>query len=943
MSATATTDIAAAVGFLEQRFGEVHTGYAVLGFIKDGATTHGYINLQAPDRWERAAHIIERHIETHDCYAAVGVFKETKRRNPATGRDEFRTTDMIAFVNALYLERDEKPYPDTLPPSSYTVETSDGKYQDYLDLGEHIDAETAGRYLRRLAAAAGLGNQAVDAARLLRLPGTINRKPTRNGEIVTVVTDTGARYRLADFDHLPDVHPKPGPRHTATGDGTIPNGQRNSTLASLAGTMRRRGMGEAAIRAALIAENDARCDPPLDADEVRRIAESVGRYTPAEPVTPRDATGDDDHEQGKAEQTAARRNLTDLGNAERLRDKFGGRIRHCAALDVWLIWDGTRWKRDEQREIHHLGAETVRAIYAEAADGPTAQEREAIAKHATRSEAAARIEAMVSLARSLREIAINAAQLDTDRWALNCLNGTLDLRTGKLRLHNPADLLTKLAPVNYDPDATHPLWERFLKEATGGEKAFAGFLQRAAGYTLAGEPVEEVMFFPHGPGATGKSTFLDALKAALGDYAMTADFEAFLKKRGDGGIRNDIARLAGARFVVSVEIDEGKRLAEGLVKMITGGDTVTARLLYKESFEYRPDFTLWLAANHAPKVDNDDDAMWRRILRLPFTNIVPKEKRDPAVKATLRNPSIAGAAILAWAMRGCLDWQKDGLGIPAVVERATEEYRREMNPVADFVDAYCDLSPQAWTANERLWGAYRQHAENEGEPSTLVQKEFAKHLTTLGCTAKSQRWQGKVVRGWKGIAFKEDDTPRGDSLVSVDGVDGVDSTSGNSAHESLHEGKLHNLPSTPSTPSTPPGCEGDTPPEPEEIVWQWIVAVKAEREFGMPDAVCMAAVRLGCALDRSASAEEEAARLADYLDRHAAITTEPEPEPEPLMTRLEMEAWAKDIANDWGSSPENLARAQAAAKAHLDLTIPDDAMEMMTATLIVAALKDRPR
>lgn len=870
MSATQTTNTQTAVDFLERRFGEVYTGYAVLGFIKDGITTHGYINLQSPDRWERAAHIIARHIETHDCYVAAAIFKETKRRNPATGRDEFRTTDMIAFVNALYLERDDNRYPNTVPPPSYTVETSTGSFQDYFDLDEHIDAGTAGRYLRRLAAAAGLGNQAVDAARLLRHPGTINRKPTRNGEVVTVVSDTGAVYRLEDFDHLPDVQPTPGPRHTANGDGTIPNGQRNSTLASLAGTMRRRGMGEVAIRAALLEENDARCDPPLDADEVRRIAESVGRYTPAEPVTPRYAPNADDHEQEKAEQTGARRNLTDLGNAERLRDKFGGRIRHCAALDVWLIWDGTRWKQDEQREIHHRGAETVRAIYAEAADGVTLQEREAIAKHATKSEAVARIEAMISLARSLPEIAILVTDLDTDRWALNCLNGTLDLRTGILRPHDPADLLTKRCPVIYDAAAALPLWDRFISETTGDDEEFAAFLQRIAGYTLQGDPSEEVIVFPHGPGATGKSTLLEALKATLGDYALTADFEAFLKKRGDGGIRTDIARLAGARFVVSIEVDDGKRLAEGLVKTISGGDTVTARHLYQKSFEYHPDFTLWLAANHAPKVNADDDAMWRRILRLPFTNIVPKAARDPQVKATLRNPGIAGAAILAWAVRGCLEWQRDGLGIPQVVENATETYRREMNPFADFVDGCCDISPQAWTATERIWSAYRQHEGDDANLGETVKKAFIVHLQSLGCTPASQRWQGKVTRGWKGIALKEDGTPRGDTLP-VDGVDGVDATSRNLPHKSLRERELPNMPSTPSTPSTPPVFEDDILPESEEIAWEWILAVKAEREFGMPDAVLAAAARLGCALDRFAAAEDEAARLADYLDRHAAM------------------------------------------------------------------------
>ncbi len=278
MSATQTTNTQTAVDFLERRFGEVYTGYAVLGFIKDGITTHGYINLQSPDRWERAAHIIARHIETHDCYVAVGVFKETTKRNATTGKNEYRTTEMIAFVGSLYLERDDHPYPDTFPPSSYTVETSTGSFQDYYTLTTAIDADTAGQYLRRLAAAAGLGNQAVDVARLLRLPGTINRKPERSGETVRVVTDTGARYRLDDFEHLPQVAMGHASRSASNGTSDarkIPEGGRHIELVRAAGSMRHFGIGKELIYDALAEMNAEQCDPPLDDAEVQKIANSA--------------------------------------------------------------------------------------------------------------------------------------------------------------------------------------------------------------------------------------------------------------------------------------------------------------------------------------------------------------------------------------------------------------------------------------------------------------------------------------------------------------------------------------------------------------------------------------------------------------------------------------------------------------------------------------------
>jgi putative DNA primase/helicase len=208
----------------------------------------------------------------------------------------------------------------------------------------------------------------------------------------------------------------------------------------------------------------------------------------------------------------------------------------------------------------------------------------------------------------------------------------------------------------YGPNARSEAWERFVDDCTAGDNELQSFLQRAAGYTLFGDPREQVMFMVHGPGATGKSTFLAAVMAVLGDYAATADFSAFLKKdRVSGGPSDDIANLAGARLVSSIEVDDGKHRAQGLLKQLTGGDTVRARHLYKVSFEFRPQFALWLVCNHAPQIAHDDDALWRRLLRLPFENGIPPEKRDRVLRNTLTDPEITGPAILNWLVQGCAE------------------------------------------------------------------------------------------------------------------------------------------------------------------------------------------------------------------------------------------------------------------------------------------------
>jgi len=434
-------------------------------------------------------------------------------------------------------------------------------------------------------------------------------------------------------------------------------------------------------------------------------------------------------------------NLTDLGNGRRLVRLHGGDLRYCHKWGRWLVWDGQRWAIDETGAIQRRARDVVRTIYNEAASAATDEVRKGIARWAMSSEARHRLVSMVEMARDEEGIPVQPAELDRDPWLLNVANGTLDLRSGELQPHHRDDLLTKMLAVHFDPAATCPMWITFLREVLPNPDLRA-FLARAVGYSLTGITNEQCLFFAHGGGRNGKSTFIETLRLLLSDYAQKMPSESLMiGRRNPGGATPDVARLPGARLVVAAELEEGRRLAESLVKDLTGNDHMTARFLRQEYFEFTPTFKLFLVGNHRPGIKGTDEAIWRRIHLIPFEVTIPKDQvdRDLPHKLAQELPGI-----LAWAVRGCLDWQQDGLQVPKLVEDATGQYRHDQDEIGRFLDECCVLGDNTTATKGALydeyvrWGGY------------LKKRRFGHHIKERGFA--NSRGTGNVAQ-WEGVGL----------------------------------------------------------------------------------------------------------------------------------------------------------------------------------------------
>ncbi len=436
--------------------------------------------------------------------------------------------------------------------------------------------------------------------------------------------------------------------------------------------------------------------------------------------------------------------LTDSGNARRLVDAHGKDLKYCPPFGKWLVWDGTRWKPDTDGEIMRRAKAALKAIYQEAEQCSNDTERKALEQWAKQSERKGAIEAAIALAETEREVIVMPDELDRDPWLFSCTSGSVDLRTGELRAHQRDDLLTKRSGTSYNPNAKCPMFESFLDKIMNGNSELKVFLQTAIGYSLTGLTREQCVFILHGTGANGKSTLLEILRELFGDYAMNSDFTTFAV-RDRTGASGDLARLAGARFVTAIETEPGEKLSLSRIKQVTGGDRVTARHLFQSEFEFTPQFKLFLAVNHKPHVRSTDHAIWRRIKLIPFRVTIPDAEQDKDLLEKLR-AELPG--ILAWAVQGCLKWQKPGLQTPSDVEEATQEYREDTDRLHGFIEDCCERYDDAETPLSDLYESYCAYCDKNHEKA-MSKNQFATSLTERGF--EPVRFGKKRTRSRKGI------------------------------------------------------------------------------------------------------------------------------------------------------------------------------------------------
>ena len=532
----------------------------------------------------------------------------------------------------------------------------------------------------------------------------------------------------------------------------LAQGSRHKSLVSLAGRLVNAGLSDDELSLALHKVNSERCDPPLPESDIDRLVAGtrkwdIRRNQSREPES--DIEWEPDESQapptGRRERAVSAEDLslsepetfadippelqvfprTDIGNAERLVALHGNDLRHCELWRSWMVWDGKRWQRDQTGEIMRRAKHTVRRIMLEGANEPVDKLRAAIGKWAVASESQARQNAMVALAKS--HVPVSPDDFDIDPMVLNVHNGTIDLRDGAVREPDRRRMLTKLAGTEYRPAAEAPIWEAFLRRVLADDEELIDFLRRAVGYSLTGNTSEQCFFLLYGTGANGKTVFLRTISSLMGDYANQADFGSFLARRGEGP-RNDIADLKGARFVAAVEAEEGRRLAESMIKSLTGGDSIKARFLYSEHFTFDPQFKIWLGANHKPIVRGTDEAIWRRIRLVPFEVTIPEAERDPTL---LQKLATELPGILRWALVGCERWQQGGLACPKKVRFATDQYREASDLIGEFIDESCSVAPDLLSPVSDLYKEYQSWCEASGE-RPLSKHDFGVRLDERG-------------------------------------------------------------------------------------------------------------------------------------------------------------------------------------------------------------------
>lgn len=443
-----------------------------------------------------------------------------------------------------------------------------------------------------------------------------------------------------------------------------------------------------------------------------------------------------------------RRLNTEFGNAERMLDQYGEGLKYVPEIDAWFNWTGNHWGKAPGVHLDHLAKETVRAMPDEAKSIESDAERAEFFKWCAISQKAVMVRNMVTLAQSDPRIVVSVTDLDKHTHLLGVGNGAVDLRTGRLLPATMDHFITITTPVQFNSRAACPLFEQTVSDVFFGDPEMVSFFHRLIGYSILGNPREDILIIPYGGGSNGKSTVLGVIRDVLGEHAKTASADTFLSSgqggASAGGAREDVLRLRGARFVYSSEPDEGSELREGIIKAMTGGDPMPARGLYsKVTVEVAPTWAAFMPTNHRPIVKGDDHAIWRRLMPVPFLRNFDKDLT--VTKDTGRAEKLKAEAegILAWCVRGAVAYQAEGLNPPAAVRQARDDYKGDMDLLAEWLDECCEVGPANVDSSANLWASWEAFAKARGE------LRFIASSKALGRRLQSRGFE--AIRGTMGL------------------------------------------------------------------------------------------------------------------------------------------------------------------------------------------------
>ena len=644
------------------------------------------------------------------------------------GDGKGRCADNVTKVRAAYVDLDGSPLEPVMAYLPHlVVESSPGKYHAYWLLDDcPLDQFTP---IQKALINKFQGDKAVhDLPRVMRVPGFFHHKgePFQT-EVIHQCVDIDF-LKTADFLDFLDLNlsfkPATKTKSKITHEGA-PEGERNTTLTKIAGFEFSMGRSLEETIDHCLGWNQ-RNEPPLSDDEVIATVESIHRT----------------HQRNHGDDVPT--TFTDTRMAETFAKKYGGQVRWWDEAGKWLIYDGTKWSYSYPGGAFPLLKQMIADISTRVMRSRDSTQLQNAFKGLLGLEGHQRQETILKAASKVPSLVVRSDELDTDLFYLNCLNGSIDLSTGELHPHQASDFITRCINVDYMPRAQCPEFLKFLDRVLAGNEKMTSYLQRFLGYCLTGETTEQVFLFLYGTGANGKTTLANIMEILLGDFATTAG-ASLLMLRGNRGSTNDLAGLRGTRLVKISEINEDERLDEAMVKTLTGEDKVSCRFLYGEFFTYKPTYKVVMLGNYKPRIKGRDHGIWRRIHLLPFNVTIPEEERDPRLMDKLKE-ELPG--ILAWAVEGCLLWQRDGLNPPAEVRNEVKAYRDAEDLFQSWFGECCIAGDNYSTSANELYKSFVTFTSSQD----VSPQKFGRMLAEAGF-AKGKK-KGAIY--WKGLFLPDE-------------------------------------------------------------------------------------------------------------------------------------------------------------------------------------------